>query len=117
MEAGLVHVEQRRCQRHAAADQLDTDVTTAVAEATETLEREAGARSWPRSDVELTINDPVAKTEEGKPVRIIRNAETNLGDLCADAYRYVVRRGRGLRQRRRHPRQHSRRAISPWTIS
>ena len=30
------------------------------------------------------------KTEEGKPVRIIRNAETNLGDLCADAYRYVA---------------------------
>ena len=28
-------------------------------------------------------------TMEGKPVRIIRNAETNLGDLCADAYRYV----------------------------
>ena len=42
-----------------------------------------------KTDVELTINDPVAKTEEGKPVRIIRNAETNLGDLCADAYRYV----------------------------
>ena len=36
--------------------------------------------------VELIINDPVAKTEDGKPIRIIRNAETNLGDLCADAY-------------------------------
>ena len=33
--------------------------------------------------------DKAEKTEEGKPVRIIRNAETNLGDLCADAYRYV----------------------------
>lgn len=36
--------------------------------------------------VDLIINDPVAKTEDGKSIRIIRNAETNLGDLCADAY-------------------------------
>ena len=36
--------------------------------------------------VDLTIYDPVARTEDGKSVRIIRNAETNLGDLCADAY-------------------------------
>ena len=39
-----------------------------------------------RTAVDLIINDPVAKTDEGKPVRIIRRAETNLGDLCADAY-------------------------------
>ena len=36
--------------------------------------------------VDLYINDPVAKTDEGKSIRIIRRAETNLGDLCADAY-------------------------------
>ena len=36
--------------------------------------------------VDLIINDPVAVTEAGKPVRIIRRSETNLGDLCADAY-------------------------------
>lgn len=36
-----------------------------------------------RSEVELTINGP-----DG--VRIVRNAETNLGDLCADAYRVVM---------------------------
>ncbi len=40
-----------------------------------------------KTSVDLYINDPVAKTDEGKPVRIIRRAETNLGDLCADAYR------------------------------
>ncbi len=34
------------------------------------------------SEVTLYVNDPVATD-----VRIIRNAETNLGDLCADAYR------------------------------
>ena len=37
--------------------------------------------------VELTINDPVEKDESGKPIRMIRRAETNLGDLCADAIR------------------------------
>ena len=36
--------------------------------------------------VDLTIYDPTAKTDDGKSVRIIRNTETNLGDLCADAY-------------------------------
>ena len=40
-----------------------------------------------KTAVDLYIYDPVAKTEDGKSVRIIRNAETNLGDLCADAYR------------------------------
>jgi 2',3'-cyclic-nucleotide 2'-phosphodiesterase (5'-nucleotidase family) len=38
------------------------------------------------STVDLIIYDPVAKTEDGKSVRIVRNTETNLGDLCADAY-------------------------------
>lgn len=37
-----------------------------------------------RSEVDLVINDPV--TGE----RIIRNRETNLGNLCADAYRKVL---------------------------
>ena len=36
--------------------------------------------------VDLIIYDPVAMTGDGKPVRIIRRTETNLGDLCADAY-------------------------------
>ena len=35
---------------------------------------------------DLIIYDPVAKTEDGKAIRIIRRTETNLGDLCADAY-------------------------------
>lgn len=34
-----------------------------------------------KTDVELTVNDP----DTGE--RAVRNAETNLGDLCADAYR------------------------------
>lgn len=40
--------------------------------------------------VDLTVNDPVATTEDGKPVRIVRSQETNLGDLCADAYRATL---------------------------
>ncbi|MBQ3482006.1 MAG: bifunctional metallophosphatase/5'-nucleotidase [Oscillospiraceae bacterium] len=39
------------------------------------------------SAVLLTVNDPEAVDENGKPVRMVRRAETNLGDLCADAYR------------------------------
>ena len=39
-----------------------------------------------KTAVDLYINDPTEVTEEGKPIRIIRRAETNLGDLCADAY-------------------------------
>ncbi len=39
-----------------------------------------------KTAVNLYINDPTEVTEEGKPIRIIRRAETNLGDLCADAY-------------------------------
>ena len=37
--------------------------------------------------VTLTINDPEAVDRSGNPVRMIRRAETNLGDLCADAAR------------------------------
>ena len=40
-----------------------------------------------KSAVDLTIYDPEAKNADGSSIRIIRNAETNLGDLCADAYR------------------------------
>ena len=37
--------------------------------------------------VELTINDPTEKDSSGNPIRMVRRAETNLGDLCADAMR------------------------------
>lgn len=42
------------------------------------------------TDYELTVNDPSGQT------RAVRNAETNLGDLCADAYRYVLGADIGL---------------------
>ncbi|MBQ6001073.1 MAG: bifunctional metallophosphatase/5'-nucleotidase [Clostridia bacterium] len=37
--------------------------------------------------VDLTISDPVETDTSGNPIRMIRRAETNLGDLCADAFR------------------------------
>ena len=40
--------------------------------------------------VELTINDPLEiNVETGLPVRMVRRAETNLGDFCADAARTI----------------------------
>ena len=41
------------------------------------------------TQIPLYVNDPTAVTTEGTPIRIVRNAETNLGDLCADAYRVL----------------------------
>ena len=65
---------------------LENEGSKAVAAATEKLDgklKEVVARS----SVDLIINDPEAKTNDGKPIRVIRKAETNFGDLCADAYR------------------------------
>ncbi|MFT4106059.1 MAG: 5'-nucleotidase C-terminal domain-containing protein [Lacrimispora sp.] len=42
------------------------------------------------TDVELTVNDPATGN------RAVRSAETNLGDLCADAYRFVLGADIGL---------------------
>lgn len=42
------------------------------------------------SDASLTIYDRVAEDRTGDPVRMVRRAETNLGDFCADAYRSVT---------------------------
>ncbi len=58
----------------------------AVAKATEELNANL-TKVVAKSSVDLVIYDPTAVTEDGKPIRIVRNAETNLGDLCADAYR------------------------------
>ena len=41
------------------------------------------------SQFDLTIIDPVETNAQGNPVTIIRHQETNLGDLCTDAFRYA----------------------------
>ena len=58
----------------------------AVDEATEELNRKL-KEVVAKTAVDLAFYDPEAKDESGKPVRIIRKTETNLGDLVADAYR------------------------------
>ena len=64
---------------------IENDVSLAVSAATDDL-NESLSKVVAHTSVDLTINDPYATTEDGSPVRIIRSAETNLGDLCADAY-------------------------------
>ena len=64
---------------------IDNAAAKAVSAATDELNAKL-AEVVANTTVDLIINDPVAKTDDGKPVRIIRRAETNLGDLCADAY-------------------------------
>ena len=63
-------------------NEVSEAVDTAISELDEKLEEVVA-----KSAVDLTINDPEAVDAEGNPIRIIRQAETNLGDLCADAYR------------------------------
>lgn len=65
----------------------DTDqfIKAIQAQYNETLKTVLG-----HSDVDLTVNDPA--TGE----RAVRSAETNLGDLTADAYRYVLGADIGL---------------------
>ena len=65
---------------------IENEASKAVSAATDGLNAEL-SKVVAKTAVDLTINDPTAKDANGSPVRIIRNAETNLGDLCADAYR------------------------------
>jgi 2',3'-cyclic-nucleotide 2'-phosphodiesterase (5'-nucleotidase family) len=65
---------------------IQNDVSAYVDEATGALQEKL-KEVVATSQVLLTINDPVAVTESGSPIRMVRRAETNLGDLCADAYR------------------------------
>jgi len=65
---------------------ITNDVSAAIEEATGALNARL-AEVVATVAVDLTITDPVAVDENGKAIRIVRRAETNLGDLCADAYR------------------------------
>ncbi len=65
---------------------IENEVSKAVSAATDSLNAEL-SKVVAKTAVDLTVNDPTAKDANGSPIRIIRNAETNLGDLCADAYR------------------------------
>ena len=53
--------------------------------------------------VKLVSYDPTAVDANGQPIRLVRRTETNLGDLCADAVRYMgeadiaIENGGGIR--------------------
>ena len=64
----------------AASELFKNDVSIAVENATAALNEKLG-EVVASTQVDLVIKDPATG------VRIVRTAETNLGDLCADAYR------------------------------
>ena len=64
---------------------LNNSASKAVDAASKELNKKL-AQVVASTTVDLVVNDPEVTTDDGYPVRIIRSAETNLGDLCADAY-------------------------------
>ena len=64
---------------------IENEASAAVAEAFAEM-NEVTSRIVAKSNVELTVNDPEETDETGNPIRMIRRAETNLGDFCADAF-------------------------------
>ncbi|MBP5166436.1 MAG: 5'-nucleotidase C-terminal domain-containing protein [Oscillospiraceae bacterium] len=65
---------------------IENEMSAAVAEATDEL-NEKKKEIVAETAAELTIYDPDATDAAGKPIRIVRRMETNLGDLSADAFR------------------------------
>ncbi|MBQ7565341.1 MAG: bifunctional metallophosphatase/5'-nucleotidase [Lachnospiraceae bacterium] len=65
---------------------FDNEIAAALSEETDVLNEELG-KVVAKTAQTLTIYDPEAVDENGQPIRIVRRAETNLGDLCADAIR------------------------------
>ena len=61
--------------------------TAAPAEAAAPAEEKDDSAVVTGTDYSLVIHDPFAVDADGKPVRLVRIGETNLGDLCADALR------------------------------
>ena len=64
---------------------LNNEMSAAVEDATAELNEKLN-EVVANTQVTLTITDPEAVDANGKPIRIVRSQETNLGDLCADAY-------------------------------
>ncbi|MDR1706274.1 MAG: bifunctional metallophosphatase/5'-nucleotidase [Clostridiales bacterium] len=67
-------------------DQVDPETDAFIAGIMEEFQADLDAVVG-QTDVDLTVNDPATGN------RMVRNAETNLGDLAADAYRYVLGNG------------------------
>ena len=65
---------------------VDNDISKAVGSAISDLNK-ALDEVIGKSTIELTVNEPDQTYDDGAPIRRVRRAETNLGDLCADAIR------------------------------
>lgn len=68
---------------------IQNSLTPEIDELSQTLQELLGVVIASTS-VELTINDPIAKDTSGNPIRMVRRAETNLGDFCTDALRTIL---------------------------
>ena len=64
---------------------IENKMTEAIALATDEL-NEKLEEVVATTSVPLTIYDPEEVDNAGAPIRMVRRAETNLGNLCADAY-------------------------------
>lgn len=65
---------------------IDNEMSVKVAKAMGALEVQMG-EVIAKTPFDLTIYDPVEKDSSGNPIRMVRRAETNMGDLFADAFR------------------------------
>ena len=63
---------------------ITNDLSEPLAKENETVQ-EVESVIIGHTDFDLVIYDPEKTTSTGSPLRIVRNHETNLGDLCADA--------------------------------
>ena len=72
-------------------NEISQKVAATMAEIEETMSKVVA-----KTNVLLTINDPEAKDSSGNPIRMVRRAETNLADLCADAFRTAGRADIGM---------------------
>lgn len=65
---------------------IENDITKQIDKANDQL-KDALSEVLGKTDVDLTVNDPVEKDSSGAPLRMIRRAETNMGDFIADSFR------------------------------
>ncbi len=71
-----------------AAYEIQNEILDAVQAAEDEVDELLGA-VFATSEVTLRTDDPAVTDENGVPVRMIRRAETNLGDFCTDALRAI----------------------------
>ncbi len=64
---------------------IENEISAAIAAATDEMNQKL-EEVVAATEVGLVVRDPEKVDSNGKPLRLIRRMETNLGDLCADAY-------------------------------